>query len=83
MAQVTIYLEDSALQAAREAAARHHLSLSQWFAQFARQEKQRQAQDWGSFFAQVDAISSPADDAFPDPETLRIHQVPDLPREPW
>jgi hypothetical protein len=83
MAQVTIYIEDGALQAARTAAARQSLSLSQWFAQFAAQEKKRQAQDWDALFAQLDAISAPEADAFPDPETLRRNDVPDLPREPW
>lgn len=83
MAQVTIYLEDSLLQAAREAATRQRVSLSQWFSQFAAQEKRRQAQDWSHFFSQLDAISAPQDDAFPNPEVLRRHEVADLPREEW
>lgn len=83
MAQVTIYLEDSLLQVAREAATRQSVSLSQWFSQFAAQEKKRQAQDWGLFFSQLDAISAPQDDPFPNPDALRRHEVADLPRETW
>ena len=52
MAQVTIYVEDSALEAARQAAARAHMSLSQWFAQFAAAEQRRRsppAQRWSPF----------------------------------
>ena len=43
MAQVTIYVEDSALEAARQAAARAQMSLSQWFAQFAAAEQRRRS----------------------------------------
>jgi hypothetical protein len=83
MGQVTIYVEDSALQAAREAAAREHMSLSQWFAQFAAEEKHRQSNDWGAFFAELDALASPGDDDFPDLERLRQTEVAELPRESW
>lgn len=83
MGQVTIYVEDSALRAAREAAARAQMSLSQWFAQFAAEEKRRQSKDWSSFFVEIDAMSAPGDDDFPDPGTLRRSDVPDLPRERW
>lgn len=83
MGQVTIYVEDNALQAARKAAARAHMSLSQWFAQFAAEEKRRNSKDWRAFFAEIDAMTSPGDDDFPDPESLRRGDVPDLPRERW
>ena len=56
MAQVTIYVEDSALQAARDAAARAQMSLSQWFAQFAAEEKRRRTPNWDAFFAELDAL---------------------------
>ena len=39
MSQVTIYLEDDALQAVKAAAARSRISVSKWFAQFAEVEK--------------------------------------------
>ena len=83
MAQVTIYLEDQALQAARAAAARQQLSLSQWFAQFAAEEKRRQHNDWAAFYAELDALGNPNDDDFPTLEALRASQVPDLPRQSW
>lgn len=83
MGQVTIYVEDAALQAARDAAAREHMSLSQWFAQFATQEKQRQTKDWRAFFAELDALTTPGDDDFNDLAHLRQSEVPDLPRESW
>ncbi len=83
MGQVTIYVEDSALQAARAAASRAQISLSQWFGQFAIDEKKRQSQSWSDFFAELDALKTAGDDDFPDPETLQRHDVPDLPREPW
>lgn len=39
MSQVTIYLEDDTLDAAKRAAMRSGLSVSRWFAQFAEAEK--------------------------------------------
>ena len=83
MAQVTIYLEDEALQAARAAAARQQVSLSQWFSQFAAEEKRRRSSDWASFFAELDALGTDGDDDFPTLEALRASQVPDLPRQSW
>lgn len=83
MGQVTIYVEDSALEAAREAAARAHMSLSQWFAQFAAEEKKRQSQSWSAFFAELDALQVQGDDDFPALEDIRASEVPDLPRENW
>jgi hypothetical protein len=81
--QVTIYVEDSALQAAREAATRAQMSLSQWFAQFAADEKKRQSKDWNAFFTEIDAMTAAGDDDFPDSGSLRRSDVPDLPRERW
>ena len=54
MSQVTIYLEEDALAAAKEAAARAHMSLSKWFAQFAEAEKRKPKQSWDEFFAEID-----------------------------
>lgn len=81
MAQVTIYVEDSALEAARQAAARAHMSLSQWFAQFAAAEQRRRSQSWNAFFAELDALQADGDDDFPTLESIRAQEVPDLPRE--
>jgi hypothetical protein len=62
MSQVTIYLEDDALAAAKEAAKRAHVSVSKWFAQFAEAEKQKKPQSWDAFFAELDALKQPGDD---------------------
>jgi hypothetical protein len=82
MGQVTIYVEDSALEAAKQAAEKSKVSVSQWFAKFAVEEKRKQTQDWDSFFAEIDAQGGSPDD-FPSLEEIRAHEVPDLPREPW
>jgi len=63
MAQVTIYLEEDTLAAAKAAAARTHMSVSKWFAQFAEAEKQKPVQSWDDFFAGIDALGSPEDGA--------------------
>ena len=82
MGQVTIYVEDSALEAAKQAAEKSKVSVSQWFAKFAVEEKRKQTQDWDSFFAEIDAQGGSPDD-FPSLEEIRANEVPDLPREPW
>ena len=82
MGQVTIYVEDSALEAAKQAAEKSKVSVSQWFAKFAVEEKRRQTQDWDSFFAEIDALGGSPDDV-PSLEEIRASEVPDLPREPW
>lgn len=83
MSQVTIYLEEDHLAAAKAAAARARMSLSQWFAQFAAVEKKRQSQDWASFFAELDSMQAEGDDDFAPLESLRSHEVADFPRESW
>ncbi len=55
MSQVTIYLEEDTLAAAKTAAARAHMSVSKWFAQFAEAEKQKPVQSWDHFFAEIDS----------------------------
>ncbi len=61
MGQVTIYVEDSALEAAKLAAARAKVSVSQWFAKQAIDERQRQSQSWEAFFAELDKLRGPDD----------------------
>ncbi|MBB1599171.1 hypothetical protein [Variovorax sp. UMC13] len=56
MSQVTIYLEEDTLAAAKAAAARSQMSLSKWFAQFAEAEKQKPKQSWSEFFAEIDRL---------------------------
>lgn len=57
MSQVTIYLEDDALLAAKTAAARAQMSVSKWFAQYAEAEKQKPVQSWDGFFTELDKLS--------------------------
>jgi hypothetical protein len=63
MSQVTIYLEEDTLAAAKTAAARAQMSLSKWFAQFAEAEKQKPVQSWDGFFAELDKLSLTNSDA--------------------
>jgi hypothetical protein len=56
VSQVTIYLEDDTLEAAKSAAARTGLSLSRWFAQFAEAEKARRSADRTAFWADIDRL---------------------------
>lgn len=87
MGQVTIYVEDSALDAAKRAAERTQVSVSQWFAKFAIEEKTRQAQNWDAFFAEIDGLrdinGEGSGDDFPSLEEIRATEVPDSPRESW
>lgn len=61
MGQVTIYVEDSALEAAKRAAERAKVSVSQWFARQAIEERERQNQSWDTFFAEIDRLRDPND----------------------
>lgn len=61
MGQVTIYVEDKALEAAKRAAERDKVSLSQWFGKFATQERERQGQSWDAFFAEIDRLRDESD----------------------
>ncbi|MGH6640511.1 MAG: hypothetical protein ACREBY_18165 [Polaromonas sp.] len=83
MGQITIYVEDGALAAAKKAAERARVSVSQWFAKFAIEEKQKQSQTWDEFFAEIDRLRAQGGDDFPSLEEIRSQEVPDSPREPW
>ena len=83
MGQVTIYVEDSALEAAKRAAERTKVSVSQWFAKFAIEEKHKQTQGWDAFFAEIDRLRDEGGDDFPSLEEIRANDVPDCPRESW
>ena len=58
MSQVTIYLEEDTLAAAKIAAGRAQMSVSKWFAQFAEAEKQKPVQSWKDFFAEIDKLKT-------------------------
>jgi hypothetical protein len=55
MSQVTIYLPPSTLDAAKAAASKAQLSVSQWFARFAQAEEQKLGHSWSEFLNQLDS----------------------------
>ncbi len=83
MGQVTIYVEDSALEAAKRAAERAKVSVSQWFAKQAIEERERQSRSWDAFFAEIDRLRDEGGDDFPTLEVIRAGEVHDSPRESW
>lgn len=83
MGQVTIYVEDSALEAAKRAAERAKVSVSQWFAKQAIEERERQSRSWDAFFAEIDRLRDEGGDDFPTLEDIRAGEVHDSPRESW
>jgi len=84
MSQVTIYLEEDTLAAAKAAAARAQMSLSKWFAQFAEAEKQKPKQSWSEFFAEIDRLRAEGrDDGWDELLADRYGDLgTDVPREP-
>ena len=86
MSQVTIFLDDETERAAREAAASAQLSLSCWFAKFAERERERERErgkprsDWGSFFAELDAVKQDDWTDFPSQTQALASRVPEPPR---
>ena len=62
MSQVTIYLEEDALAAAKIAATRAQVSVSKWFAQFAEAEKTKLSSDRSHFWAEIDRLRSSTSD---------------------
>ena len=62
MSQVTIYLEEDTLAAAKAAAARAKMSLSKWFAQYAEAEKAKPLQSLEEMFAEIDRLRDPESD---------------------
>ena len=88
MGQVTIYVEDSALEAAKRAAERAKVSVSQWFAKQAIEERQRQSQsqNWEAFFAEIDRLRDADDgpDGWDELLADRLNGLgKDRPREPF
>jgi hypothetical protein len=87
MSQVTIYLEEDTLAAAKAAAARAKMSLSKWFAQHAEAEKAKTPQDMAAFFASIDRLRTPetdkAWDFLLDPLTRNADLGKDAPRVPF
>ena len=82
MSQVTIYVRESALEAAKAAAARAKISVSQWFAQYAEAEEQKPQQNWDEFFSTIDKNKDVWQD-FPSQEAIRSQDLADRPLEAW
>ncbi|MBS7806299.1 hypothetical protein [Variovorax sp. PCZ-1] len=82
MSQVTIYLEEDTLAAAKASAARAKMSLSSWMAKLVKE--QAPAQDANGyplgFFERIEANAHAFED-FPSLDAIRAKEVPDLPRE--
>ena len=78
MSQVTIYLEDDALSAAKIAATRAQMSVSKWFAQFAEAEKTKLTSDRSYFWAEIDRLRSPPSDEALDFLLDRTQRYADL-----
>ncbi|KAF1047050.1 hypothetical protein [Xylophilus sp.] len=87
MSQVTIYLEEDTLAAAKAAAARAQMSVSKWFAQFAEAEKARLAADRQKFWNEIDALRQPGEDDgldfLLDPKRRYEGLGEDVPRVPF
>jgi hypothetical protein len=84
MSQVTIYMDDDAINRAKASAAAAHLSLSAWVSKLVKE--QAPAVDANGypigFFEAITADAHLWKD-FPTAEELRASEVPDLPRETW
>lgn len=88
MTQVTIYLEDDTLAAAKEAAAKAKLSVSKWFAQFAEAAKTAQQKDWQGLWAEIDRLrlesnDDEALDVLLNPQLRYADLGTDTPIESW
>ncbi|XAH21817.1 hypothetical protein AAFF27_17550 [Xylophilus sp. GW821-FHT01B05] len=87
MSQVTIYLEEDTLAAAKAAAARAQMSVSKWFAQFAEAEKAKaRPGSLAEALADIDRQYGPPGDELDfllDPKTRYAGLGEDAPREPF
>lgn len=87
MSQVTIYLDEDTLAAAKAAAARSQVSVSKWFAQFAEAEKAKaQPNSLAEALADIERRFGPPGDELDfllDPRTRYSGLGEDAPREPF
>lgn len=84
MSQVTIYLDDDAINRAKTSAKAAQLSLSAWIAKLVKEQApQMDANGYPlGFFDDIAANAQHWQD-FPEAEALRANATPDLPREAW
>ncbi len=82
MSQVTIYLEDDTLSAAKNAAARAKMSLSAWMAKLVKEQVPTQDANGYplGFFERIQANAHAFKD-FPSLDAIRATEASELPRE--
>lgn len=84
MSQVTIYMDDDAIQRAKSQAAAAHMSLSAWVSKLVKEQvPAADANGYPLGFFESIAADAHLWQDFPSAEDLRANEVPDLPRETW
>ncbi len=84
MSQVTIYMDDDAINRAKASAAAAHLSLSAWVSKLVKEQTPAlDAHGYPIGFFEAIAADAHLWSDFPLAEDLRANDVPDLPREAW
>lgn len=84
MSQVTIYMDDDAINRAKASAAAAHLSLSAWVSKLVKEQSPAvDANGYPIGFFEAIAADAHLWEDFPSAEEIRASEVPDLPRETW
>jgi hypothetical protein len=84
MSQVTIYMDDDAINRAKAQAAAAHLSLSAWVSKLVKEQTPAvDARGYPLGFFESIAADAHLWNDFPTAEEIRASEVPDLPRETW
>jgi hypothetical protein len=84
MSQVTIYMDDDAINRAKAQAAAAHLSLSAWVSKLVKEQTPAvDAMGYPLGFFESIAADAHLWKDFPAAEEIRASEVPDLPRETW
>ena len=84
MSQVTIYLDDDAINRAKSSATAAKLSLSAWIAKLVKEQApQVDAHGYPVGFFEDMAANAQHWQDFPLTDALRTNATPDLPREVW
>jgi hypothetical protein len=84
MSQVTIYMDDDAINRAKASAAAAHLSLSAWVSKLVKEQTPAvDANGYPIGFFEAIAADAHFWRDFPLAEEIRASEVPDLPRETW
>lgn len=84
MSQVTIYMDDDAINRAKASAAAAQLSLSAWVSKLVKEQTPAvDANGYPLGFFESIAANAHLWQDFPMAEELRATEVPNLPRETW